>query len=858
MNAVNQLPIVPAMSVNRLHRQRWRGSLATAFIFAGAVSSFAADGAVSPADLQFFESKIRPILIENCYQCHSREADKVRGGLLLDSREGVLHGGSTGPAIVAGKPDESLLIQAIRYRDPDLQMPPQDKKLSDRQIADLTEWVKRGAPDPRALATKGSSSTYGGVGKKHWAFQPVTKPAAPAVKNPSWAQSPIDHFILAKLEANGMQPNAPADKRTLLRRVTFDLTGLPPTEPEIQAFLADNSPAAFSRVVDRLLASPHYGERWGRYWLDVARYSDTKGDPFRRDDPRYPHAWTYRDYVVNAFNTDKPFNQFIVEQLAADRLVNEQTKKAKAKNPDARVDQTSLAAMGFLTLGNQFDGRVEDIVTDRIDVTTKAFLGLTVSCARCHDHKFDPIPTKDFYSLYGVFANSVAPKYAAELPPLEPRVRTTPELLEYLAKTKELQAKEAELREELAAFGRSRPPRDQAKRKELVVAEGRLQREIGDLEATHPGAPARANVLNDVARSRDYPVLIRGEKENKGDIVPRRFLEILSADPKKRPEWHEGSGRLQLAQAIADPKNPLTARVLVNRVWQQHFGEGFVASPDDLGNMSSPPSHPELLDWLAGGFVEGGWSVKQLHRTILLSSTYQLSSTANPDPRYAEIDPSNRLLSRASLRRLDFEAMYDSILAISGALDPKIGGKPITPASDAFGKRRALYTYIDRRNPPELLTQFDFPNPDVPSGKRYTTLVPQQALFLMNSPLVVETARKLTHRSEFAALGNDRDRVSSLYLAIFQRPPTDQEIQLGVRFVRANPAGTGLEVPEPVAAKNLREQRRERLIQTAQNAKGRGPDQRQLGSTIQNAGPVDAWTKLAHALFQTNEAMFVN
>ncbi|HEX2852846.1 MAG TPA: PSD1 and planctomycete cytochrome C domain-containing protein [Opitutaceae bacterium] len=813
---------------------------------------------ISPSDLQFFESKIRPILVENCYKCHSREADKVKGGLLLDTREGLLAGGSSGSTIVPGKPDESVLIQAIRYTDPDLQMPPKGEKLSDRQIADLTEWVKRGAPDPRMLAAKGSSNaTYGGVGRQHWSFQPVKKPAIPAVKNSAWPKTPVDNFILAKLEENALQPNAPADKRALLRRVTFDLTGLPPTETEMQAFLADNSPAAFTRVVDRLLASPHYGERWGRHWLDVARYSDSKGDAPNRAFPFYPHAWTYRDYVIDAFNTDKPFNQFIVEQLAADRLVEAQSKKITAKNPDAIIDQSSLAAMGFLTLGNQFDGNVHDVINDRIDVTTKAFLGLTVSCARCHDHKFDPIPTKDYYSLYGVFANSVEPKQLVQAPTLQSRIAKTPELVDYLAKATELQKQHADVEEQFAEMRRSRV-RDADKRRELVRAQQRVNREIGELEMNHPGAPARANVLTDVPRSRDYPVLVRGEAQNKGDIVPRRFLEILAADPKKRAEWHEGSGRLQLAQAIADPKNPLTARVFVNRVWQQHFGEGFVATPDDLGNMSSPPTHPELLDWLASEFVEGGWSVKRLHRFILLSSTYQLSGAANPDPRYAETDPTNKLFWRANLRRLEFEAMYDSILAISGALDPKLGGKPVTPTMDSFGKRRALYTYINRQNPPELLTQFDFPNPDVPTGKRYMTLVPQQALFLMNSPLVIETARKLTHLPEFAKLPGDRERVASLYLAIFQRPPSEKEVELGLEYVRTNPKGTGLDVEIP-ALKNAREQRKaeRQAAQAKQNAKGRN-DQRPIGSSIEYGGPVDAWTKLAHALFQANEAMFVN
>lgn len=460
--------------------------------------------------------------------------------------------------------------------------------------------------------------------------------------------------------------------------------------------------------------------------------------------------------------------------------------------------------------------------------------------------------------MYGVFANTLEPTNVSLEPTLFAKIPQTPELLDYLAKSAELQKKEEELKAQYLEFRRSRD-RDPQKRRDLARAEGLLQREIGDLEINHPGAPARANVAIDTARSRDYAVLVRGEPQNKGEVVPRRFLEALAPDPKHRPEWNKGSGRVDLARAIADPKNPLTARVLVNRLWQQHFGVGFVNTPDDLGNMSSPPTNPELLDWLAARFVESGWSIKQLHRVIVLSSTYQENSS--PNAAAVAADPDNKLLWRANLHRLDFEELYDALLAIAGTLDPTIGGKSVPPSSDTFGTRRSVYTYIDRRNPPELLTQFDFPNPDTPSGKRYDTIVPQQALFLMNSPLVVETARKLTHRPEFAELEGDQERVTSLYLAIFQRPPTEQEIQMAVQYVRANPAGKALEVPEAPAAKTQREKNQEarRARQAAINPKAKyAADQRPVGSNIANGGPTDAWTKLAHALFQTNEAMFIN
>lgn len=839
-----------------------RGVALCAGVWSFSVPTFAADVssvALAKEDLDFFESRVRPILSENCYKCHSHTADKIKGGLLLDSRDAVLHGGNSGPAIAPGNPDESILIQAIRYTDEDLQMPPDDHggKLSDRQIADLTEWVRRGAPDPRVpLAVSGKS--YGGVGRQHWAFQPLQKPAVPAVKNTTWVRSPVDAFVLARLDAAGLEPNPIADKRTLIRRVTFDLIGLPPTEEEIQRFLADDSPEAFAKVVDRLLASPAYGERWARHWMDVARYSDTKGDPPRRDDPRFPHAWTYRDYLIESFNSDKPYPQFITEQLAADRLVASDAAKVRTAKQEPADDQSVLAALGFLRLGNQHDGRRNDIIDDRIDVTTKAFLGLTVSCARCHDHKFDPIPTKDYYSLYGVFANTTEPRLPMQEPALSARLPVTPELTEYLDKGRELIERGDALQAQFLEFRRSRD-RDPQKRREIVRAEGLLQREIANLEMTHPGAPARAHALSDVPKPKDYPVLVRGEVGHAGDIVPRRFLEILSPDPKNRPVWKKGSGRLELAGAIADPKNPLTARVLVNRLWQQHFGAGFVATPDDLGNMGGVPSHPELLDWLAARFIESGWSVKQLHRTMLLTSTYQQSSRANPAAVAA--DPDNRLLWHFGLRRLDFEEIHDSLLAISGSLDRTVGGRPVTPASDQFGKRRALYFLIDRRNPPELLTQFDFPNPDTPTGKRHDTTVPQQALFLMNSPLVVETARKLTHRAGFLALDDDESRVTSLYLAIFQREPTAEEVALAVDYVRDNPSGTGLDAPpEPPAMKTAREKMREKRQAQRQVLAGKlgAPDNRPIGATIEHGGPVDAWTKLAHALFQTNEAMFVN
>ena len=827
---------------------------------------------ISAADLQFFETRIRPILADKCYKCHSKDADKVKGGLLLDSREAMLHGGNTGPALVPGKPAESLLIQAINYKDEDLQMPPKGEKLSDQQIADLTEWVRRGAPDPRAVSVGASGKSYGGVGKQHWAFQPVKKPALPEVQNKAWVKNPIDHFVLAKLEANGMKPNTPADKATLIRRVYFDLIGLPPHPTEVIAFSKDNSPDALAKVVDKLLASPQYGEHWARYWLDVARYSDTKGDARGQEDLRLPHAWTYRDWVIDALNADLPYDKFIMAQIAGDYLQAAMEKQAKDKKQPVPETRTMMAAQGFLTLGNQFNGRRDDIIGDQIDVTTKAFLGLTVGCARCHDHKFDPIPQKDYYSLYGVFANSVQP---AELPTMQVKMPQTEDLLDYLAKSAaadkklaEVKAQQDELRRATKGMGKAQAKQamakiDPMKRQQLQRAEREAYRTINDLEMKHPGAPARANALLDINRVQasrrniDYPVLIRGEAGNRGDIVPRRFLEILSPDPKKRPEWREGSGRWQLALAIADPKNPLTARVMVNRMWQQHWGQGFVETPDDLGNMSSPPTHPELLDWLSATFVENKWSIKSLHRMIVLSNAYQQGSLNNP--AYAEKDPNNKLLWRFNLRRMDFEELHDSLLAVTGELNLSRGGRPVAISSEDFAKRRAIYTLIDRQNPPELLTQFDFPSPDVASGRRYETLVPQQALFLMNSPMVIETARKLVDRPAFADLKTDEERVVLLYLAIYQRWPTNKEVELGLNYVRSNPTGTDVALTSEMTVAQVDARNARVNAKKAQMAKQQQSRfNTQVGGTYDNRTPLDAWTKLAHALFQSNEAMFYN
>jgi hypothetical protein len=810
------------------------------FIFFAGVCS-AQTVQLTKTQSEFFENKIRPVLVKNCYKCHSAESTKVKGELLLDTREGLLKGGKTGPAIVPGDLEKSLLIKAVRYKDEDLQMPPKGEKLSETQIADLEAWVKMGAPDPRTAGKIAGRSGKMEAAKSHWAFQPVKKPEVPGVKQVEWVANPVDAFILQKLEENGMKPSPPAEKATLIRRATFDLIGLPPTQKEIDAFEGDTSSNAFETVVGRLLSSPHYGERWGRYWLDVARYSDTKGEIDRKKEtPVYPYAWTYRDYVIRSFNEDKPYNRFIQEQLAADRLLLSTNKSA-------------LAGLGFLTVGDHFKGNMNDIINDRIDVTTKGFLGLTVACARCHDHMFDPIPTKDYYSLRGIFASCAEPsaKPAIGLP-LKPD-QYGDYLKQHAALDKELQLL-------------SGKPIKGAKRKEMVKQKAEILGKLEALEMSHPGAPIKAMVLEDMVKPQDSRVFIRGEAENKGEIAPRRFLEVLS--PTQRQPFRVGSGRLELANAIADKNNPLTARVMVNRIWLHHFGEGIVTTPDDFGTQSAPPSHPELLDFLASRFVEEGWSIKKMHKLIMLSNTYQQSSDNNP--RYAQVDPYNRLLWRANIRRLDFEALRDSLLAIGGKLDTNMFGRPVALASGTgrrkkiatalepgirpqeigYTTRRTVYGYVDRGDLPEVFNHFDFANPDMETGKRYQTTVPQQALFLMNSPLVVEQARNLAERPEVKKAETDEERIQALYRIAYQRLPRAAEVKLGLEFLEEATPGTSLPEPE-VGAKNP-QQRRVAL----RKANRLGGPNRPNGPA--NRRPLTAWSEYAHALLLANEASFVN
>lgn len=767
----------------------------------------AAPAAQAPGDsaaVEFFETKIRPVLATNCYACHGKDAQM--GGLRVDSRAALLKGGDSGTSLVPGDPDKSLLVTVVQHTGK-IKMP-QGGKLKDAEIAALAAWVKLGAPWPETKgdAAAAAAAASGGWGitdaqRKFWSFQPVKKPALPRVKNAAWAAgSPVDRFVLARLEAKGLTPNSAADRRTLIRRATFDLTGLPPTPGEVAAFVADKSPDAWAKVVDRLLASPRYGEHWGRHWLDVARFADSKGYTFE-EDRRYPNAYTYRDWVVRAFNEDLPYDQFVTQQLAADRL-------------PLTSDKRPLAALGFLTVGRRFLNQQPDIIDDRIDVTMRGFQGLTVSCARCHNHKFDPIPTADYYSLYGVFASSrepAAPPIISPKPVAEPYEAWRARVAKLDADEQEtVRAQVAKLRERVKAndpalaspiketlqgFREDQRPRpEQLAKLEPAFETGvperlvNLRATLAELKKTPPTTPEFAMAVEDAPEPHNPRIFRRGNPGNQGDEVPRRFLEILSPGAA-RPEWKGGSGRLELARAIASKNNPLTARVFVNRVWQHHFGFGLVRTASDFGKQGERPTHPELLDYLASSFMDNRWSVKKLHRQILLSRTYQQSS--GYDAKKFAVDPENRLLWRMNRRRLDYEPLRDSLLWASGKLDTlKMGGPSEELWQAPFSRRRTLYGAIDRQNLPGVFRVFDFPTPDATSPGRFRTTTPQQALFLLNSPFTAEQARALAARPDVAAKPDPAGRVRALYRLLFNRAPDKDELALGVRYLASASAGS--------------------------------------------------------------------
>jgi hypothetical protein len=902
----------------------WR-SVGSLFVLAFALRAFPpgvfASAPVQGADagkVEFFEKSVRPLLEEHCIECHSAAKGKTKGGLALDNAASTLKGGDTGPAIVVGSAEKSLLLRAVSYKDPDLKMPPENKRLSADQVAVLEQWIQSGAYDPREGKAAGPDEY---AARKHWAFQPVQRPPVPAVKQAAWVRSPVDAFVLAALDAKGLGPSPEADRSMFLRRVSYDLHGLPPTPSEQEAFLNDAAPGAYERLVDRLLASPRFGERWGRHWLDVARYADTKGLPAPINaDRRFHFSYTYRDYVINAFNADKPFNEFLMEQLAADLL----PEKGGGR---------SLAALGFLTVGRCFQNSLHDIIDDRIDVVTRGMLGLTVACARCHDHKYDPIPTADYYSLHGVFLSTEEPKErpvigevphtpkhagylekraallekmencvevelkkanadlvkkatayllaSAELPKdadaktlenmagerkliglllgrwarlhqnaaqdalfapwhamaslpkeefearaaalierwkVEVPAGWDPQLVEQFCKTSPKTLKDAagfygrlcaETAEALDKQGDggavlenpiqqalrvrlfadaspmrlTRPELEKTHARTIVEARSKIKDELDLLDATDEAAPPRAMALFDKPKPVEPVIFVRGNSGNRGPVVPRRFLTVLSGQEQK--PFAQGSGRLEMARAIASPSNPLTARVAVNRIWLHLFGRGLVETPNDFGVRTPAPAIPGVLDYLADRFVEKRWSSKELIRELVLSSTYRQTSASSPDA--ALLDPNNDLLHAMRRRRLDFESFRDTLLLVSGLLDSSLGGRAVDLTKKPFTGRRSVYGYIDRQDLPSVFRFFDFANPDISTGQRFQTSVPQQALFLMNGEFLKELSEALARSAAVQGVRDAGDRVHLLFRRVLLRAPSPEEVAASLDLVARFP-----------------------------------------------------------------------
>lgn len=897
--------------------------IATIILGWAPIGTHADDEVFSSQQLDFFENRIRPLLVRHCIECHGPA--KSENGLRLDSRSAILTGGDSGPAAIVGAPMRSLVIRSVSHSG-DYDMPP-NQKLADQELADLSQWVAMNLPWPdnnSELKELTLAEKIDNHRRHHWAFQPVISPSVPEAKQST--RSVLDRLVLANLETKKLAMSPRADRRTLIRRATFDLTGLPPTFEQVEQFTKETSPDAYEKLIDRLLASPAYGERWARHWLDVARYADTSGYTLDNKDNRYPFAFTYRDYVIDSLNNDLPYDEFIREQLAADYL-------------DIPKDKKSLAALGFISVGRKYLAR-PDTVDDQVDVVTRGLMGLTVSCARCHDHKYDAIPTEDYYSLYGIFNNNVVPKELPILGNPEQRIqfqayfdslKTQNEHIEtlrnkhydlrlkhirsnlsdYIAhaiapdradliesqsftklKKTEVQsnivkqwrsffsknrneptvvkptlallaipdgqfalkakrqidqwakrsnqqtvgeeylqrliAQPPQAKLELAHLigqlfsetinkwidagspqpqkGKFPPPQDGLAK--LVFAKNSpanfplnelgnyldpsakieiqaLDEEIKNLSANPPDGLARAMVIQDKNRIIETRVMIRGNQNRRGDVAPRQFVAVLSPLENgkiKREPFKNKSGRLELANKIASSSNPLTARVFVNRVWMHHFSKPLVSTPSDFGIRCAPPIQSELLDYLASEFMENDWSVKQLHKTIMISDTY--CQTSQDRPKCVEIDPENTLLWKMSRRRLEFESLRDSMLAVSQQLDSRMHGKPENLFGATLSRRKTIYGVIDRQNLPGIYRVFDLPNPDQSAAKRIRTTVPQQSLFMINSPFVVVQANHLIrnvandHESQF-------EKIRQLYRTLFQREPTSLEIEVGSQYIQS-------------------------------------------------------------------------
>jgi hypothetical protein len=721
------------------------------------------------AGIEFFERKIRPVLVKECYACHSSRSKTLKGGLLVDTPEGLRKGGDSGPAIVDGKPEASLLLDALRHDG--IEMPPKGK-LPDTVIGDFERWVKMGAPDPRRSGASPANAPARGVididaGRSFWAYQQPRRHQAPAVRDVAWPVTEIDGYVLAALEVRHVRPARDADRATLARRLSFDLLGLPPTPAEIDAFVNDRSPTARERLVDRLLASPHFGERWGRHWLDVARFAES----LTLRGLILPPAWRYRDYVIDAFNADMPFDQFVREQVAGDII--------PAHTLDQRRRQQVAAS--FLVLGNtnleeQDKGQLEmDVVDEQLDTIGKAFLGQTLGCARCHDHKFDPIPTRDYYAMAGILRNITTLKHDNVSKWVEKPLAIAAECeSQFQVQDRAVAGLQARLKAERARNG----PKIEELTAQLKRLKARGPKRETTLAVDEPTAIVETRVN------------IRGSVHNLGDLVSRGFLRVVTlSEPIELPT--NESGRRELADWLASAANPLTARVLVNRVWQWLFGAGIVQTPDNFGTTGELPSHPELIDHLALSFVNDNRSVKRLVRGIVLSRAYGLSADA--DARSLAVDPENRLLGHASRKRLDAECLRDAMLAVSGELRLEMRGPTYPPELAAdYGyvsndRRRSVYLPVFRNALPEIFEAFDFADPGMVTGRRNVSTVAPQALFMMNHPFVIEQSRATALLLLAEAHLDAPARLARAYRLALGRPPSEAERTIGLSFVASGP-----------------------------------------------------------------------
>ncbi len=725
---------------------------------------------LSAEEVAYFEKKIRPLLHKHCYSCHSAKAEEIQGGLVLDSRQGLLEGGDSGPGVVPGKPSESLLMAALAYDDDNYLMPP-DGKLADREIAELTSWVKRGVPFPASpdAATRDDKKIDFVAGRQFWSFRTAKRQSLPSVANPTWARNRLDWFVLAGMQREKLVPSNEADRATLIRRLTFDLIGLPPSPEEVRQFANDSSPKAYEHLVNRLLESPRFGERWARPWLDLVRYTDQTASWLNSTG----EAHLYRDWVVQSLNNDLPYDEFIRRQLATDMMDD--------------TGPEDLPALGFLGLSPTYwkelklpSEIIKVIVADeweeRVDVVSRTFLGLTVACARCHDHKSDPIDMEDYYALAGVFASS--------------RLSEKPLIDEVLYEpAKKAKAEVEQLQKELAKLRKKKPaPEDEIKTIAAKVAELKktprydtpLAHVVKDasLFVVRAGKTAQQGTrLEYKPEPRDLPLFIRGNPNRPGKIVPRRFLAVFSGKSKA---YKNGSGRMELAESITHESSSLAARVIVNRIWAAHFGSGLVSTPSNFGQLGAKPTHPRLLEDLTADFIANGWSLKWLHRELVMSATYRQTSRANS--KGMEVDPENHFLSRMSRHRLDVESWRDAMLVAGGDLDGAIGGASIR-LDDPNNRRRTIYSTIHRRDMSKMLQIHDFPDPTSHSPQRVPTTTPLQGLYLLNSPFLAKRAGALATRVTREVPGDVREQIRHAYDLLFARQASQAEIELGLDYL---------------------------------------------------------------------------